>query len=93
MAPRTDSSKRDSSKRDSSKRDPGKKMRRKYCSFCKDKVTYIDYKDLSTLKRYVSDKGKIRPRRVTGTCKQHQRDLALAIKRARELALIGYTYK
>lgn len=91
MAQRTDS-KRDSSKRDA-KRDPGKKLRRKYCSFCKDKVTYIDYKDISTLKRYVSDKGKIRPRRVTGTCRQHQRDLALAIKRARELALIGYTYK
>lgn len=73
--------------------DYARKPRRKYCSFCKDKVTYIDYKDLSILKRYISDKGKIRPRRVTGNCAQHQRDLAIAIKRAREMALISYSSK
>ena len=70
-----------------------RKTRRKYCSFCKDKVDYIDYKDLSTLRRYISDKGKIRPRRVSGNCAQHQRDLAIAVKRAREMALISYRSK
>lgn len=73
--------------------DYARKPRRKYCSFCKDKVTYIDYKDIGTIKRYISEKGKIRPRRVSGNCAQHQRDVAVAIKRARELALIGYSSK
>ncbi len=70
-----------------------RKPRRKYCYFCKQKIDYIDYKDLSTLRRYISDKGKIRPRRVSGTCQQHQRDLAIAIKRSREMALIPYDSK
>ena len=70
-----------------------RKPRRKYCYFCKQKIDYIDYKDLSTLKRYVSDKGKIRPRRTSGTCQQHQRDLAVAIKRSREMALLPYDSK
>lgn len=70
-----------------------RKTKRKYCGFCKDKVDYIDYKDLVTLKRYMSDKGKIRPRRITGNCAQHQRDLAVAVKRAREVALIAYSRK
>lgn len=70
-----------------------RKPRRKYCNFCRDKVEYIDYKDISTLRRYISDKGKIRPRRVSGNCQQHQQDLAVAIKRSREMALIPYSSK
>lgn len=68
-------------------------MKRKYCGFCKDKADYVDYKDIALLKRYMSEKGKIRPRRITGNCAQHQRDLAIAIKRAREMALIAYSRK
>lgn len=70
-----------------------RKPRRKYCAFCKDKIDYIDYKDTGMLRRFMSDRGKIRPRRVTGTCAQHQRDLSIAIKRAREMALIPYTQR
>jgi small subunit ribosomal protein S18 len=70
-----------------------RKPRRKYCAFCKDKVDYIDYKDTNLLRRFMSDRGKIRPRRVTGTCAQHQRDLSVAIKRAREVALVPYTQR
>jgi small subunit ribosomal protein S18 len=70
-----------------------RKPRRKYCAFCKDKVDYIDYKDINLLRRFMSDRGKIRPRRVTGTCAQHQRDLSIAIKRAREMALIPYSIR
>lgn len=70
-----------------------RKPRRKYCAFCKDKVDYIDYKDTNLLRRFMSDRGKIRPRRVTGTCAQHQRDLSVAIKRAREMALMPYTQR
>jgi small subunit ribosomal protein S18 len=64
--------------------------RKKYCPFCKDGVTYIDYKDAQMLRRYMTERGKIKPRRVTGVCTQHQHDLAMAIKRARELALVPY---
>lgn len=81
----------DSSRRQKS--DYVRKPKRRYCGFCKDQVEYIDYKDLSLLRRYISEKGKIRPRRVTGNCAQHQRDLAIAIKRAREVALISYSSK
>lgn len=70
-----------------------RKPRRKYCAFCKDKVDFIDYKDTNLLRRFMSDRGKIRPRRVTGTCAQHQRDLSVAIKRAREVALMPYTQR
>jgi ribosomal protein S18 len=59
--------------------------------FCRDKVTHIDYKDTGLLRRFVSDRGKIRARRVTGTCSQHQRDVAAAVKNARELALLPYS--
>lgn len=68
-----------------------RKPKKKYCAFCKDKVDYIDYKDVNLLRRYVSEKGKIRARRVTGNCAQHQKKLSLAIKRARELALLPFT--
>ena len=64
--------------------------RRKVCSFCSEKVEVIDYKDPSRLRRYVSDRGKIEPRRRTGTCNKHQHALAVAIKRARHLALLPY---
>jgi len=70
-----------------------RKPRRKFCRFCKDKVDHIDYKDLSTLRAFISDKGKIKPRRSTGTCARHQKKLAQAIKNAREVALIPYTSK
>jgi len=64
--------------------------RRKFCSLCVDNVEVIDYKDPVKLHRYISDRGKIGPRRKTGTCAKHQRALALAIKRARHLALLPY---
>ncbi len=64
--------------------------KRKFCSFCADKVEAIDYKDPSKLRRYISDSGKIESRRRTGTCARHQRVLAVAIKRARHLALLPY---
>ncbi len=67
-----------------------RKPKRKYCGFCKDKVDYIDYKDITLLRKYLTDRGKIRPRRVTGNCAQHQRDLSIAIKRSREIALIPF---
>jgi small subunit ribosomal protein S18 len=65
--------------------------RQKYCQFCKDDTEYIDYKDANLLRRYMTDRGKIKPRRVTGTCTQHQHEIASAIKRAREMALVPYT--
>lgn len=67
-----------------------RKGRKKVCSFCVDKVSDIDYKDIPKLRRYLSDRGKIVPRRVTGTCARHQRQCTLAIKRARHLALLPY---
>ena len=59
--------------------------------FCRDRVTYVDYKDITLLRRFVSDRGKIRARRVTGTCAQHQRDVATAVKNAGEMALLPYS--
>jgi small subunit ribosomal protein S18 len=64
--------------------------RRKSCHFCRDKVERIDYKDFQSLRRYLSDRGKIRSRRITGACRRHQNQLASAVKRARELALLPY---
>ncbi len=64
--------------------------RRKFCSFCSSKVEVIDYKDPVKLCQYISDRGKIEPRRKTGTCAKHQRALAVAIKRARHIALLPY---
>jgi small subunit ribosomal protein S18 len=65
--------------------------RRKVCQFCVDKTTYIDYKDVNKLRRYLSDRARIEPRRTSGTCAKHQRRLSMAIKRARILALLPYT--
>jgi small subunit ribosomal protein S18 len=70
---------------------PWKKQKKKICIFCKDKVAFVDYKDLTLLRKFVSDRGKIRARRVTGNCAQHQRDVASAVKNAREMALLPYT--
>lgn len=64
--------------------------RRKVCIFCVEKSGHIDYKDVNLLRRYVSDRGKIRPRRQTGVCAKHQRQLAVAIKRARHMALLPF---
>jgi small subunit ribosomal protein S18 len=64
--------------------------RRKSCGFCRDKIDQVDYKDIGTLRRYVSDRGKIRSRRITGACRRHQNQVATAVKRARELALLPY---
>ncbi len=69
----------------------GRKSRKKVCAFCVDKVEVIDYKDISRLRRFVSERAKILPRRVTGTCARHQRELTVAIKRARYLSLMPYT--
>jgi len=68
----------------------GRKQRTKVCQFCKDKTTWVDYKDTQLLRKFMSDRGKIRARRVTGTCAQHQQDVATAIKNAREMALLPY---
>ena len=68
-----------------------KKM--KPCAFCQHGVAHVDYKDLNALRKYISDRGKIRGRRVSGNCQQHQRDIADAIKTARELALLPYTQR
>ena len=67
-----------------------RKSRRKVCAFCADKVDYIDYKDVARLRRFLSERAKILPRRVTGACARHQRDLTIAIKRARQIALLPY---
>jgi small subunit ribosomal protein S18 len=64
--------------------------RRKSCQYCKDKVAFVDYKDISTLRKFISDRGKIRSRRITGACRRHQNQVATAVKRARELALLPY---
>ena len=69
----------------------GRFGRRKVCAFCVDKIEHIDYKDAGRLRRYVTERGKIEPRRKTGTCAKHQRPLTVAIKRARHVALLPYT--
>lgn len=88
MAKQRGSSRPTSRRRD--KRGPVGGGRRKSCQFCKDKVDVVDYKDLGALRRAVSDKGKIRSSRVTGSCRRHQRQLARAVKRAREIGLLPY---
>ena len=69
----------------------GRRPRRKVCDFCAGKVAYIDYKDVNRLRRYITERGKISPRRMSGNCAKHQRQLAIAIKRARAIALMPYT--
>jgi len=65
-------------------------IRRRNCYFCREKIDEVDYKNTAQLRRYISEKGKIRSRRITGACRRHQRQLAVAIKRAREMALLPY---
>ena len=72
------------------KRGGGGGGRRKPCPFCKDKIEHVDYKDVEGLRRFISEKGTIRSRRITGACRRHQNQVATAVKRARELALLPY---
>ena len=74
-------------------KDLGRRTKKKVCLFCKEHIDWVDYKDVNLLRRYMSDRGKIRARRVSGNCAQHQRDVAVAIKTARELALLPYTQR
>ena len=76
-----------------SPKDLNRKFKKKPCQFCRDNTAWIDYKDLNTLRKFMSDRGKIRARRVTGNCEQHQHDVAEAIKTARELVLLPYTQR
>ena len=69
----------------------GKRARKKVCAFCVDRAEHIDYKDVAKLRRYLSERAKIVPRRVTGTCAKHQRAITVAVKRARHIALMPYT--
>ena len=73
------------------RRDRGRRPRRKVCSFCVDKVDHIDYKDVAKLRRFVTERGKILPRRISGNCAKHQRQVTGAIKRARNIALLPFT--
>jgi len=74
-------------------KDTGRRVKKKPCALCKDRIEWVDYKDVNMLRKYMSDRGKIRARRVSGNCAQHQRDVALAIKTARELVLLPYTQR
>ena len=67
-----------------------RRTRRKVCAFCADKVEFIEYKDVSKLRKFTSDRGKILPKRMTGNCAKHQRELTIAIKRARHIALLPF---
>jgi small subunit ribosomal protein S18 len=73
------------------RRDKGRKARRRVCSFCVDHATDIDYKELGKLRKYISERGKITPRRISGCCAKHQRLVTDAIKRARHIALLPFT--
>ena len=84
---------RDRGKKRTPVRDTNRRGKPKVCVFCRDHVVWVDYKDVNVLRRFISDRAKIKARRTTGTCLQHQRDVAVAIKTARELALIHYTQR
>ncbi|MCX8129882.1 MAG: 30S ribosomal protein S18 [Clostridia bacterium] len=89
--------KRDRNNRDSYDKGEGKggmrmrRAKRKICAFCVDKVTDIDYKEVAKVRKFISERGKILPRRISGNCAKHQRQLTVAIKRARHIALLPYT--
>ncbi|MGE5553784.1 MAG: 30S ribosomal protein S18 [Betaproteobacteria bacterium] len=72
-------------------RERGRKGKRKVCQFCVDKIADVDFKDTSRLRRYMTERGKILPRRISGNCAKHQRQMTVAIKRARQVALLPYT--
>ena len=76
-----------------SPKDAARRTKKKPCALCRDKVEWVDYKDVDMLRKYMSDRGKIRARRVSGNCTQHQREVAIAIKTARELVLLPYTQR
>jgi small subunit ribosomal protein S18 len=76
-----------------SPKDAARRIKKKPCALCRDKIEWVDYKDVNLLRKYMSDRGKIRARRVTGNCSQHQRAIALAIRTARELVLLPYTQR
>lgn len=73
------------------RREKGRRPRKKVCSFCVDKIVSINYKEIGRLQRYVSERGKILPRRISGNCAKHQRQVTLAVKRARSIALLPFT--
>ena len=73
------------------RRDRGRRPRRKVCTFCVDKVEHIDYKDVAKLRRFITERGKILPRRISGNCAKHQRQVTVAIKRARNIAHLPFT--
>ncbi len=79
--------------RSSGRKRPGMReaqARRRNCYFCKEKIEEVDYKNLNQLRRYISEKGKIRSRRITGACRRHQNQVSVAVRRAREMALLPY---
>jgi len=90
MADRNDRNDRND-RQDRDRRSGGRKTRKKVCGFCVDRVDTIDYKDVAKLRRFISERAKILPRRVTGTCARHQRELTISIKRARHLALLPFS--
>ncbi|BEU86811.1 30S ribosomal protein S18 [Selenomonas sp. TAMA-11512] len=73
------------------RRDRSRRPRRKVCTFCVDKVEVIDYKDVAKLRRFITERGKILPRRISGNCAKHQRQVTVAVKRARNIALLPFT--
>ena len=73
------------------RQDRGRRPRKKVCGFCVDKIDSIDYKELGRLRKFVTERGKILPRRISGNCAKHQRQLTIAVKRARNVALLPYT--
>ena len=89
-APKNNSDRDRSSSRGGKRTAPAGPGRRKSCFFCKSKIDEVDYKNVNELRRYVSEKGKIRNRRISGACRRHQRQVAVAVKRSRELALLPY---
>jgi len=76
---------------DNAKKQRSRRPRKRVCAFCVDKVDHIDYKDVFKLRKYITERGKILPRRISGNCAKHQRQLTTAIKRARHIALLPYT--
>jgi small subunit ribosomal protein S18 len=87
------STKRRPPKKDKEEKGWQKKQKKKVCIFCKERIDYVDYKDVGLLRKFVSERGKIRARRVSGNCSQHQRDVASAVKNAREMALLPYSVR
>ncbi|GAE89702.1 30S ribosomal protein S18 [Acetivibrio straminisolvens] len=90
-APKKDKNNKDMDKADVKTPIKIRRAKKKICAFCVDKVTEIDYKDVAKLKKYISERGKILPRRISGNCAKHQRQMTVAVKRARHIALLPYT--